>query len=51
VGGGVAAAGVAGLFWRCGLVFRRSRNAADGAAWVVDGGGADFVSIRAEVDI
>ena len=50
-GGGVDVAGVAGLFQRCGLVFRRSRNAADGVAWVVDdGGGADFVSIHAEVD-
>ena len=43
---------VASLFWRWGLVFRRSRNAAAGAAtWVVDdGGGADFVSIQAAVD-
>ena len=50
-GGGVDVAGVAGLFWRWGPVFRRLRNAAAGAAWVVDGGGgADFVSIRAEVD-
>ena len=33
------------------MVFRRSRNAADCAAWVVDdGGGADFVSIQAAVD-
>ena len=43
---------VTGLFWRCGVVFRRSRNAVAGAAtWVVDdGGGADFVSIYAAVD-